>query len=66
VGFVELKSAFAAHTWCSRGPMAYGLSIYTLKHASTLKSQAPFHPTIVGQQLIERLELPEARRLLGL
>lgn len=54
VRFVELGNAFAGHTWCTRNPWVYGVSIGI---SSLGRSPAPFHPTPAGQKRIARLVL---------
>jgi len=63
VTVVDLNKAYQPgnqdHRWCTRDPWAYGLSIYSVYHPSSFKSQAPFHPTPQGQQAIADLLTPK-------
>ena len=51
------------HRWCTSDPWAYGLSIYSVYHPTSFKSQAPFHPTPRGQQRIAELVAPVVLKL---
>ena len=63
VTMVDLSKAYQPsgkdHRWCTHDPWAYGLSIYSVYHPSSFKSQAPFHPTPQGQQAIAQLLTPK-------
>jgi lysophospholipase L1-like esterase len=48
VQVADLRNAFDGHQWCSPDPWAYGPSVLLQNRAS----QAPFHPTPHGQQVI--------------
>lgn len=58
VSFVNLENAFAGHTWCTRDPWVYGVSIGI---DSFGQSRAPFHPTPAGQRRIAGLVLAALR-----
>lgn len=62
VAVADISKAYepggADHRWCTNDPWAYGLSIYSVLHPSSFKSQAPFHPTPQGQQRIAELVGP--------
>jgi lysophospholipase L1-like esterase len=61
LGFVDLLTAFAGHTWCTSQPWAYDLSMDSVANS---QSQAPFHPTPAGQEVIAGLVERELRQLL--
>jgi lysophospholipase L1-like esterase len=52
------QPAGSDHRWCTSDPWAYGLSIYSVYHPSSYKSQAPFHPTPEGQARIAAAVTP--------
>jgi lysophospholipase L1-like esterase len=60
----DLSDVYTGHTWCTRKPWAYGLSIYSVTDPSSFESQAPFHPTPRGQRRIAALVTPVVRDLL--
>ncbi|HEY7105268.1 MAG TPA: SGNH/GDSL hydrolase family protein [Acidimicrobiia bacterium] len=64
VAVADASRAYVGHTWCTPDPWAYGLSIYSLTDPSSLKSQAPFHPTPRGQRAIAAAVAPTVKRLL--
>jgi hypothetical protein len=72
VGFVDLHGAIAHHEWCSEGtdatdPNSNGSWAYSLIPQSPpeTRSQAPFHPTICGQEHYAALIAPQVAILLG-
>ena len=50
VHIADISKVMDGHRWCSEDPWVYGLSIYWTDLATS--SQAPFHPTIQGQEAI--------------
>jgi hypothetical protein len=64
VAVADASRADVGHTWCTPDPWAYGLSIYSLTDPSSLRSQAPFHPTPRGQRAIAAAVMPTVQRVL--
>jgi lysophospholipase L1-like esterase len=52
-----------SHRWCSKDPWSYGLSIFRVTDPFSFESQAPFHPTPVGQERIAELVVPTITKL---
>jgi lysophospholipase L1-like esterase len=65
VALADISHAYTptggSHIWCTNDPWAYGLSIYSMAHPSTFRSQAPFHPTPDGQDSIAAHVIPQVR-----
>ncbi len=59
----DVYTADGDHTWCSSDPWAYGLSIIDVLRPSSIESQAPFHPTPVGQDAIADVVTSTVRQL---
>jgi lysophospholipase L1-like esterase len=65
VAVANISDTMKGHEWCTSDPWAYGLSIYSVTSPSSFKSQAPFHPTPIGQKAIANAILPVVKKLLG-